>query len=175
MNFYLIQGISILTTIAAIWSMQFKSMKGILLSKMVVNLLCASSYFFLDGFSGAGICLVAIVQSIVLYFYNVKNKETPLWVIIAFILAYIACSVVYYTAPVDLISSIAAVCFAISLVQKSPTASRLWYSLNPFLWIFYDIPTRAYGNLVMHVIIFVVAVVTIIRLDVRRKPKKDKN
>ena len=54
MAFYLAQGISVLTALTAMVMMQFKSMKKILAGQIIANLLTASTYFLLGGFSGAG-------------------------------------------------------------------------------------------------------------------------
>ena len=75
MEFYIAQGISVLTALTAVLMMQFKSMKLILLGQIVANLLAASTYFLLDGLSGAGICFLAIAHTIVMFFYNRKNKH----------------------------------------------------------------------------------------------------
>ena len=70
MEFYIAQAISILTALIAIASMQMKTMKSILITQITANLLAASTYFLLGGFSGAGISLIAIIQLIVMYFYK---------------------------------------------------------------------------------------------------------
>ena len=78
MEFYIAQGISIVTALVAILSMQLKNMKSILIFQITANLLAASTYFLLGGFSGAGISLIAIIQLIVMFFYNKKNIKPPL-------------------------------------------------------------------------------------------------
>ena len=75
MEFYIAQGISIVTALVAILSMQLKNMKSILVFQITANLLAASTYFLLGGFSGAGISLIAIIQLIVMFFYNKKNTK----------------------------------------------------------------------------------------------------
>ena len=108
MDFYIAQGISVLTALTAIVGMQMKNMKAILLSQILANLFTASTYILLDVFSGAGICLVAIAQAVTMFFYNQKNKKPQLWVIILFISLYIGCSVVYYKTFIDVFSALAA-------------------------------------------------------------------
>ena len=169
MSFYIAQAISVLTAAAAIITMQFKSMKNILIGQIVINLLAASTYFLLGGFSGAGICFIAIAQTITMFFYNVKNKKPHKAVIIGFILLYFACSAVYYTSPIDIISALAAICFALSIVQTNASGSRIWYSINPLCWVVYDIYTKAYGNLIMHLVIFISTAAAIIRNDIMKK------
>jgi len=165
MEFYIAQGISVLTALTAIITMQLKNMKGILIGQILSNLFTASTYFLLGGFSGAGICLLAIVQAVVMFFYNQKEKKPHLAVIVVFILLYIACSVIYYEHFIDIFSALAAVCYAMSITQTTAKGSRLWYVFNPLFWVVYDVYTHAYGNLIMHATIFVSTAIALIRTD----------
>jgi hypothetical protein len=165
MEFYIAQGITILTALTVIISMQTTSMKWILLGQILANLFSASTYFLLGGFSGAGICLLAILQAIVMFFYERAGKTPHLAIIIGFIVLYIACSIVYYKTLIDVFSAIAAVCYAISITQKSPTNARLWYVFNPICWLIYSLFTRAYANVIMYVCIFVSTAFTLVRVD----------
>ena len=85
MEFYIAQGISIVIGILAVIMMQFKSMTKILVFQILCNLLTALTYFLLGGFSGAGICVIAIVQSVTMFLYNIKKVEPHKPVIVAFI------------------------------------------------------------------------------------------
>ncbi|MBQ3075770.1 MAG: YgjV family protein [Clostridia bacterium] len=168
MEFYLAQGISILTGIIAVVMMQFKDMKKILVGQILANLLTASTYFLLDGFSGAGISLIAIVQTVTMFLYNLKKHPPHRAVVVAFVALYIACSAFYYRSPVDVFSALAAVCYAFSVVQTKSSLSRLWYLFNPLCWLIYDLSTRAYGNFLLHVVVFVSTLCAIFRNDVKR-------
>jgi hypothetical protein len=167
--FYVAQGISVLTALTAMVMMQFRSMKKILAGQIVANLLTASTYFLLGGFSGAGICFVAIVQSVVMFLYDRKGKKPPLWVLGIFIALYLTCSAMYFSSFMDIVSALAAVCFAVSIAQQKASASRAWYVMNPLLWMIYDLYTRAYANFLMHLVIFISTVTAMIRLDLRKK------
>lgn len=165
-EFYIAQGISVVTTAVSVVSTQIKSMKAILICKILANLLSVATYLLLGGISAAGMCFVAIFHSVVSFIFNAKNKKPPIFVAILFMAMYIACSAIYYKSPVDLISAAAAICFCISLTQNNSTAYRFWFVFNPLLWIVYDILMMAYGNVVMHGIVLVSTVVAIIRLDI---------
>lgn len=165
MEFYLAQGISVLTGIVAVVMMQFKDMRKILIGQILANLLTASTYFLLGGFSGAGICLIAIVQTVTMFLYNLKERPPHRAAIFLFILLYLACSALYYKSPVDLFSAMAAICYAFSVVQTKSSLSRLWYLFNPLCWLIYDLFTRAYGNLILHVVIFSSTLIAIFRND----------
>ena len=49
--------------------------------------------------------------------------------------------------------------------METPFLSRLWYSFNPISWIIYDIATKAYGNLLIHTVVFISTVVALVRVD----------
>lgn len=164
-EFYIAQGISVLTTLTAVITMQMKKMRNILLGQITANILTASTYFLLGGFSGAGICLIAIVQSIVMFFYERKEKQPHFAIILLFILLYVACSIVYYNSFIDVFSASAAVFFAISITRSKASSSRLWYAFNPLCWVIYDAHTKAYGNLIMHSATFIFTFIAMIRVD----------
>ena len=69
----------------------------ILLGQITVNLLAASTFFLFGGLSGVRICFVAIVQTIVMFFYNRKNKLPHISITILFILLYIGCVIIIST------------------------------------------------------------------------------
>ena len=163
MEFYIAQGISIITCIVAVIMVQLNSMKMILLFQIIANLLSASTYFLLGGISGAGICFIAIIQSVVMYIYDAKKVKPHLGVIIGFIVAYLLCSVIYYQSPVDIFSGLAAVFFAISIVKTKPRASKGWYSLNPLCWLVYDLSTAAYVNFGLHLSILISSAIALCR------------
>ena len=172
MEFYIAQGISVLTALVAVLMMQFKQMRWILAGQIAANLLTAATYLLLGGLSGAGICLLAIVQSVVMFVYAQKQKKPHLAVILLFIALYIACSAYYYASPIDICSALAAVCFALSVVQQRPAASRFFYAINPLCWLIYDLYTRAYGNFIMHVVILISTVWAFVRIDLLAKERK---
>ena len=75
---YVVNGISMITAVIAILSVQLKNMKGILATQLIGNTLAASTYFLMGGFTGAGVSIIAVVQTVVMYFYNAKDKSHTL-------------------------------------------------------------------------------------------------
>ena len=165
MDVYIAYGFSVLTAVVAIVMIQFKSMSLILIGQITANLLTALSYFFIGGWSGSGICFIAIAQSIVMFLYERKHKKPQLWVILLFIAAYVTCSAILFKSVFDVFSAAAAVCFAVSVVQKNPFYSRVWYAADMLFWTVYDVSCAQYGNLIMHAVIFLATFIAMIRAD----------
>ena len=165
MDAYIAYGFSALTAIVAVIIIQFKRMSLILIGQITTNLLTALSYFFIGGWSGSGICFIAIAQTVVMFLYDYKNVKPHLWVILLFIAAYVTCSAILFKSVFDIFSAAAAVCFAISVVQRKPFYSRMWYAADMLLWTVYDVSCAQYGNLIMHGIIFLSTFIAMIRVD----------
>lgn len=175
MEFYIAQGISVLTALTAVITMQLKKMEWILIGQILANLLTAATYFLLGGASGAGLCILAIVHTIVMYIFN-RNKLRPHWTVgIAFIALYIGYSAYYFKSMVDCLSALGAISYALSVMQEKPAASRLIYVFNPIFWMIYDIFTFAYANLIMHFIVFLSTLIAMIRVDHIFSKKKDQD
>ena len=111
--------------------MQMKSMKAILITQIRSNLLVSSTYFLLGSFSGAGISLIAIIQLIVMYVYDKKETKQHWSIVAMFIAAYIVYSVFNFKNIMDIFPLLAAIFFALGVVQKKSSIFRVYGMLNP--------------------------------------------
>jgi hypothetical protein len=180
--FYLAQGVSIGAGVACIFMMQLKKMKAVLIMQIIVNLLVSANFFLLGGGSGALVSLLGVACSLVIYFYESKNRKIPVWIIVGFIIAYFACAVYNIIVTKDfmeIVPALGATFFVISLAQKEARNFRKWSALNPVCWMPYDLYMASYVMSLVHLGIFVSAVVGMIRLDglfsKHRKPTKKGN
>ena len=162
---YIVNGISIITAVIAILSVQLKNMKGILATQLIGNSLAASTYFLMGGFTGAGVSIIAVVQTVVMYFYSLKDKKPHVPVTIAFIAAYVINSVLTFSSIFDIFPAISAICYALAVAQIKPIRFRFFSIWNPFCWMFYDVHAQLPINFLMHLGIFISVIVACIRLD----------
>ncbi len=168
MYFILSQIIGLIVSFSAIMSMQMKNVKAILTWQLVCNGLGALSYILLGGFSGCGIYLVAFLQTIVFYIFRKTDTKSPTWLAVCFILAYLLCSAATYKSPYDIISAVAALTCALSLVQEKPSNYRILMLLNGIIWIIYDLSVGAYTMIISHLVTALSAAVGILRLDLKK-------
>ena len=173
--FWIAQSISIVTTVIAILCVQLKKMNWILICQISANFLAGTTYFFIDGKSGLGISIIAVLQTVVMFLYE-KKKKTPHWLVtVAFCAAYVGYSLLVYQTVFDLLPAAAAVFFALSVAQKKPERYRIFAAINPTFWVAYDIYAQAFVYIFMHSGIFISAIVGIIRLDIIGKRRAAKN
>ena len=170
MDFIFSQICGLIVSVAAIVSMQLKNVKWILVCQLICNGIGALSYILLDGLSGCGIYLVALLQSIVFYIYRQgEEKDTPPWMVFIFIFSFIGCSIATYKTPTDIISAIAAMTCALSIAQKKPSGYRIFMLLNGIIWMVYDVSVCAYTMILSHIATTLSAMVGIIRLDIKKE------
>lgn len=168
MSFVFSQICGLIVSVAAIISMQLKNIKFILVCQLICNGVGALSYILLGGFSGCGIYLLALTQSIVYYLFRIKQKRAPIFIAIIFICMYLLCSLTSYKGLCDLFSATAALMCALSLIQEKPSRYRVFMLLNGLIWMIYDINLGAYTMIISHMATALSAGVGIIRLDLKR-------
>ena len=177
--FWISQGLSLLTAIAAILAEQMKKMKHILITQTLVNLLAALSYLFLDGGkSGFIVSIIGTIQAIVMYGHDKKGKSPHIILTLSFIAAFVVLSL-YNNADqlINYLPAAAAVCFALAIMQREPKLYRIFDFSNSVLWLVYDACILS-GNFFVHIGIAVSALIGMVRLDglfglVKPKNKSD--
>ena len=165
MEFIFSQVCGLIVSAFAIASMQLKGMRSTLACLLVCNGVGAISYVLLGGFSGCGIYIVALVQTVVYFIFRVKNIKAPRILAAVFVLAYAICSVSTYKAPVDILAAMAALTCALGLVQEKPAAYRAIMLVNGLIWSVYDLRVGAYTMILSHAATAVSALVGMIRID----------
>ena len=174
MNFIIAQWLGIITTVVALLSVQFKRMELILIGQIVSNVLVALSYWLLGGLSGAWICILAAVQTLIIFFLdrsNLKNKNRKKeMLLVLFVMAYVIGTMIVYVDWRDIVAGVCAVLFVLAIVQSESGKLRIIMMVNALLWIIYDYKTKAYTNILTHGLELLSILIAMVRLD--RKSKK---
>lgn len=161
---YLAYILPVFCTLFAVASMQFKKMKYVLICQLVCNSLLALQYVVEGQVSVTGVVIIAIIQIIVSYFFEIKGKPFPVWLIGVFVVLFTVVSVIMMKSYYDLITCAAVWFCALCLAQKRSSVARIYLLINTMLWLTYDI-ICAPAAAVTHGTILVFIVVGIVRLD----------
>ncbi len=162
----------LLSTIAALMSMQFKDMRLVLICQIICNGTGAVSYLLTPegGLSGSGIYAIAILQSLVFFILRCKKINEPQYIAYIFAAAYLTCSVFTYQKPLDVVPALAALTCAFGVAQKNASFYRLLILANGIIWLIYDLLLPASITMaVSHIITIASAVLGIVRLDILAK------
>ena len=160
--------ISVFVGIIAIVLKQMKEMKHILILEVVINALASLTYIFGGGLAGGIVSGIAVLNAIIMLIYYLCNKKAPMALTVVFIAIYVASSIVTLIAKNDfmeLLPATAAFCYSVSMMQRKPSAYRLWSLFNPILWVVYDIYSESYIMSIVHFGIAVSTFSAMLRLD----------
>ncbi len=154
MSFIVAQIMGIFSTFSAILCVQARSAGGILLGQFLANTFSGLSYGFLGSLSGAWVCMLAAIQSVLVSLINKmpqqKRKRAILILSILFSIAYVAGSIVTYTQWTDVISCVCALLFVVTIAQEQAGSMRNVMLVSMTLWVIFDIAVGAYTNIITH-------------------------
>ena len=176
MNFMIAQAMGILSTVAAIFCVQARTAAGVLLGQFLANAFSGLSYGLLGSLSGAWVCLLAAVHSVLISVANKKDDEQRGKIVriisIVFAVAYVIGSAMTFVRWTDAISCICALLFVVTVAQRDAGKMRNVMLVSMSLWVIFDIAVGAYTNIITHGSTIVSLITAKFRLDC---PKKEQN
>ena len=151
----------------------------VLLGQFLANAFSGLSYGLLGSLSGAWICLMAALHSVLISLANRKpdrqrNRMVRL-ISAVFTVAYLIGSVVTYTRWTDLISAICALLFVVTVAQKEAGKMRNVMLASMSLWVIFDIAVGAYTNIITHASTIVSILTAKLRLDRKKQTNGEEN
>lgn len=168
---FIAQAIGVLTAVCAVITVQFKNIRSILLGEIAANLLVALNFALLGGLSGAGVCILATVQTIWIYYYNRRKKGFPMPLNIGFMVGYTVVSALSFSGFPSVLSWIAAILYALSVTQPNAKKYRIYMLLNSLIWVVYDIDLHAWTQILTHGFLAVSVLTAMARLDYGKNKK----
>lgn len=171
--FIVAQLLGIVIIIGNAVTMQLKRKKEILIGFIIINAICVVQFCMLQGYSASLICFVAIIQAVINYQYERKEKEFPKYLVILYILSSFLCGMVTYQKPLDVLPVIAAILYTLSIIQNKEKNLRILVLLNITIWAIYDTIIGAYTNTISDIVFMGSTIIGMVRYDIL-KGKKEK-
>lgn len=173
MNFLIAQAMGIFSTVAAIFCVQARTAGGVLLGQFLANAFSGISYGLLGSLSGAWVCILAAVHSLLISVVNKRQgssrKKLVAIISAVFSLAYVAGSLLTYAQWPDIISCICALLFVVTIAQENAGSMRNVMLVSMSLWVIFDIAMGAYTNIITHASTIVSILTAKLRLDRKTK------
>ena len=173
MNFLIAQIMGIFSTVSAIFCVQAKTAGGILLGQFLANGFSGISYGLLGSLSGAWICILAAVQSVLVGILNkLQPEKRKKWILVSsviFSLFYVAGGIAAYAQWPDILSCICALLFVVTIIQQDAGKMRNVMLISMTLWVIFDIAMGAYTNIITHASTILSILTAKFRLDRKQK------
>lgn len=142
--FIVAQFFGVLVIISNIIAMQMKNKKQIIFMFILANLFSAINFVLLQSYSGAIICIFAIVQTFINKIFEKKVQKIPIIVIIIYIVISIILGAITFNSYIDILPIICSILYTITIIQNKEKNIRRITLVNIVLWIIYDIVCQAY-------------------------------
>ena len=160
-----------LVLITALISMQVKKMQYLVIFQCVSNLCVVAQYLLRGEFSAMGICTLGATLTLVIFFYDIKEKQVPKPIILSFVLAGIALTVAVvimngtFDPKGDIVPLVAWVVFNVAMMQSKSWIARIFMASNSALWLLHNVINYDLSLIITYTILFVTAVIGMVRLD----------
>ena len=162
-------GIGSLINIAA---MQMRKKNSILLCFMTGGTFVGIGFLCLKAYSGAIVCFIGTIQTIINILYNRKNKELPKILIPIYMLSFIVAGVFTVEDTIGTIPVLANLIYVITIIQKKESNIRKLNIPMAILWGTYSVFTGAYPVVISNTFILISTIIGIIRYDVFKQEKE---
>lgn len=152
-----------------IFTIQVKQKKHILFGFMTMNILFAINFILLKSYSGAIICFVSAIQTLINYRLEVKQIPFPKWLIPVYIIVSFVCGMATYQGFVDILPVIGSILYTLSIIQKKEMNLRRITLVNTILWLIYNLLVRAYTSAISEVFFLTSNLIAIYRYDIKKQ------
>lgn len=173
MNFWIVQGIGVLTIILTILSFIPKEKWKMMLCFAATNITMIATYVLAGSILGGLLVAGALVRTFVYFYYSKSNKRPEPIVMIMFEIYYIVMSVIFWNNVVDLFMLVNLIVVTYTSWQKDVRTLRFGYIFSSLLLLPYDIILGAYTTAVSELIMLISVLYSLIKYAKVTKSSKD--
>lgn len=171
--FIIAQCVSLVCVILAIIGIQFKSKTKILLVFVIIDLLYIAVYILLKKNTGAILVGMAMIKSLIFYFYSLKNKKPSVFILILLQVTNISVVILFWTWWVDLLLLAAILIATHTTWQNNMTVLRSGQIASKMLAISYNAFAGAYVAIAADLIIAIFTFISLYRYDIKKQKCTD--
>ncbi len=166
-----ILGCAVLLT--ALISMQVKKLHYLVILQSISNGFAVAQYSLRSEISSVIICSLGAILTLVVFFYDRKEKRVPSPIVIAFSAAGIAVTLTVifmngaFSPRSDIIPLLAWIVFNLAMMQSKSWIARVLMMSNSSLWLILNLINFDLSLAVTYAVLVVTSIIGIIRLDRR--------
>lgn len=172
MNFILAQimgGIALLITSISIFS---KNKKYYFAMQVVVNVFYALSFIFNGGLVAGINSLISVMQVLILFIFEKKKITPPKYLILVFSACYVTVGAIFFARPLDVITMITPIMFAVAMWMKNMQLVRYMLILPNVLLSVYALLLQVYTSAILDAIEASVLVIAIVKFHLQYKNER---
>lgn len=169
MYFILAQVMGGIALILTIISYFFVDKRNFFVFNIIANVFYALSFIFSSALVAGINTLISIVRIIILYYYEKKQKTSPIYLIFIFIICYLTIGIIFFKDYYDIIVIITPILFTIAMSMKNMQAIRYMSLLPNALLIVYAVVNQVYTSALLDLLELIAIIIAIIKFYKKEK------
>lgn len=157
------QAIGIFVIIIFAAGAQAKSQRSFLLCQILGNSFVALYYLLLSATTGAVICAVAVVRTIIFYVCSRRNKKVSLWLFTTILLVTIGMGILTWDGWLSVAPILATFGYAFANWQSDTQKTRAFLIFGAACWLLYNIFYKGYSGIAEKIIEITSSIVGLVR------------
>lgn len=157
---------------------QQRTHTGMLILKMLADIMWLVQYFLLGGYTGVAVTCIALCRSTVFFFYERKGRTAPKPWLIAFICAAIISAIFTWKNFLSVFPAIGSIIAVISFWQRKPKNTVYFsYAVSAFMLVYHVFATHSVSATVNELLSVSSSTIALIRgkIEERKAQKEAKN
>lgn len=147
-----------------VFSYQQIKRKKFIVIQGISNIFYTIQYILLNAYSAVGSCVISILRTIIVYYFERKNKKMPLLLIVFIEILIIIIGMYTYKNIYSLIPILIVFLYTYGVCQKQLTITYFIGIIAGLLWIVYNYIVGAYISIIGSVFEFISALLGLIKV-----------
>lgn len=173
MNFILAQIFGGIALILVVISYFINNKKKFLLLQIIANLFYGLSFAVNSALVAGLNTFISILRVLVLYLYEKKHKEPPIYLILIFSVGYIIIGIIFFKNYYDIIVIITPILFTIAMWVKNMQLVRYLMLFPNAILVFYAILNQVYTTALLDFIEIITIIVALITYYINKKKERE--
>ena len=167
-SFWLAQVFGLIGVVINIVSMQINNKRKILALYAVANFSFAINFFLLGAYTGAVLCFIQAIATILNGILDIKNIKTPRLAIVIYLLIVIGIGIYTYSGIVDILAIAGGILYALIISSEKESRIRKLTFLSMVVWTIYDFCVKSYVAGVNDLLMLISTTIGIYRFDIKK-------
>ncbi len=173
-SFWIAQIFGLIGAIVNIISMQINNKKKILICYAFSNFSYSVNFFLLGANTGAILCFLQGIETIVNGVLSNKNIAIPKWLTIVYLILAIIFGSLTFSNLIDMLPIIGGIIYVLIIIMSKEAKIRKLTFVSMMVWSIYDFVVKSYVAGVNDLLMLLSTAIGIFRFDIKGKNRVNK-
>ena len=170
-NFIISQVFGSIALLLVCVSYSFNNKKIFLFYQILANIFYSASFLSLNVLVGGANTIISTIRVFVLYFYEKKDKNPPIYLFLLFFSLYLASGLLLYQKSLDILAICSYEIFNIAMFVRDINFTRILMIPPNVMIAIYNLLNMTYANAILDFIEVVVLIFAVVKFNLLSRKK----